>query len=192
MVDVLNGRGDETRWGVPVQHPYDPRAYEDADFEETMRRLRTPWLLISGAAPELASHATVAVEQFRLVSPENGNAHGKASKVGQLFWLRPVSGTRQELAFAAASSAPTRNLWALDNPAFRLVGQLKLNIQSGLLVFFVTEVVLREAERLRLHVWVGETEHRSEPFVPEPNAEVPVVQGVTPSAVEKVGAEVVA
>jgi len=186
---VLDDNGDESRWGFPLEDIYDPRGYEAEDFEDCLRALRTPWLLVSEAASTAGTASNVFV--LRPPGPENPTER-TSDKSGQLLWLQPrLAPPEMVAAFAAASEERKPGLWELDASAFRLVGRLKLNKQTGFLAFSVCEVELRLASRLRLVVRTAEAEYASEAFAPVLDTSVPIARGLAPSAVHQLGAEVV-
>lgn len=188
--EVLNDADEETRWGLTLEDMYDPRAYEPDYFDESLRALRTPWLLVSEAAGSAA-----ASNVFVLRRPEHRDAKPDSSRHagGQVLWMQPRYEPPEVRAFVAASAASKTGLWELDDTAFRILGRLKLHKPTGFLAFFVCEVELRDANQLRLVVRTHDAEeYLSDPFAPVADSQVPIVKGVTPSAVEKLGAEVIA
>jgi hypothetical protein len=190
---ALSGEVDNTRWGVALQHPDDPRARLDDEVEEALRRLRTPWLLLHAGDGETDE------EQTSDENPQPGE-HSREPEFqfpeqlerADLFWLAPVSEAQHEYALAAASS-PTapKELWALDHQALQLAGKLSVDWQVGVLIFVISSVRVQHAKRVRLHVVAAGKEYASEPFVPSEATTVPLAEGITTAQVDKLGAEVV-
>jgi hypothetical protein len=190
LLAALAGDVDDARWGVPIQHPDDPRSRLEHRFEETLRRLRTPWLLVHAADVD-DDHQVTHDAQLHDVVPRP-TPPGDRSKSCNVYWLAPVREQQHEFALAAASApSAKRNLWVLDRDAMRLVGKLAVDWDKGILVFVVRNVHILRDTRLRLHVVAAGREYSSEPFAPKQNARVPLARNITTAQVEKLGAEVV-
>ncbi len=189
--DVLNDSDDESRWGLALEDMYDPRAFESEYFEETLRALRTPWLVVSEAA---GSSAATTSNVFILRQPEHRVTKPDPGHGGDVYWGHQLVEPPEGLAaYAASTVAPKPGLWELDATAFRLLGKLKLHKPTGFLAFLVWEVELRQPHQLRLVVRTHEArEYVSDAFTPVADSEVPIAEGLTPSAVDKLGAEVIA
>jgi hypothetical protein len=185
LTAAFNGSLDERRWGAPLQHPADPRAFLGQELDEAFLRLRTPWLLVCEA--DDADEAARGPYLVRDVLPQPSETRPDAN----VFWLTPVEEPPPQLALAAASSAEqAKEFWALDSEDFKLVGRLHVDFAKGLLLFAIVSIELKRAKRLRLHlVAFGET-HESEVFAPEPDVEVPLAEQVPIEAVESIAAEV--
>jgi hypothetical protein len=194
LFSALAGEFDDARWGVPLQHPDDPRARLEPELDEALLRLRTPWLLVHDAGranePEDKASPRLYLIGAPDVSPPEGPHEFPSSHV---FWLQRLSDPSPELALVAASSSVAygRDLWAFKGPSFELQGTLDVDWDRGALVFFVTAVSLRRAARLRLHLFAAGKPYTSEPFVPAEDAEVELAQGPTKAEVDKLGAELV-
>lgn len=189
LLAALEGSADDSRWGIPLQGPADPRAWLDRDFECALLRLRSPWLLIREAG--LIADREGSKAWLRLV-PEPGESKPVGRESGKLHWLVPVKEPPQELALAAASTATRKpDVWRLDTDLVQLVGRLEVDWGKGLLVFFVSAATLRAAVRVRLRLFAHGEDHASELFVPAKNIKVALAQEVSKEAVEKLGAEVI-
>jgi hypothetical protein len=191
---ALAGDADEARWGVPLQHFDDPRARLDDQLEEALKRLRTPWLVLHDA-DDRDEQGGADNPGLHLVAPPSAPAPelSDESEPAGVFWLAPVSEPLHEFALAAAS-APTakKDFWAVEQEALKLVGKLDVDWQRGLLIFVISAASLHEqARRVRLHVRAAGKEYASEPFVPTEDTTVPLAEGLTKDAVDKLGAEVV-
>ena len=177
---------DERRWGAPLQHPYDPRAFLDPEFDEALLRLRTPWLMVCEAADDQAELALGP----RLVSDVEGRSKGEEAR-RNIFALKPLEEPPRELALAAASSLKNVNeFWELESEDVSLMGKLHVDFAKGLLLFAVVSVQLKAAKHVRLHLVASGETHESEPFLPEPNVEVLVAKQVPIEAVDSLEVEV--
>lgn len=185
---ALAGDADDARWGVPLQHPDDPRGRLDDELDEGLRRLRTPWLLLHDA-DDYDEETGDNNPGLHLVAhePERGDEPEHAG----VFWLAPVGEPLHEFALAAASS-PTakKHFWAVEREPLKLAGKLDVDWQKGLLIFVITTASLPHASRVRLHVVAAGKEYASEPFVPAEDTTVPLADGVMTAEVDKLGAEV--
>lgn len=187
LAAAFSGELDERRWGPPLQHPSDPRAFLDSELEEGLMRLRTPWLLMTELTDEPGERPLGPY----LVKDYPTNAENEVSQ-RSIFSLKPVFEPPRELALAAASSSPDiRELWELDSAQVKLVGKLHVDFAKGLLSFVVVSVQLKQAKRLRLHLVAFGDTHESAPFTPAPGVEVPLAEQVPIDAVESLVAEVV-
>jgi hypothetical protein len=193
LFTALAGGGDDTRWGVPLQHPHDPRARLDDQLEEALKRLRTPWLLLHDA-DDRNEQAGDDNPGLQLVAPSSAPEPelSDESEPAGVFWLAPVSEPLHEFALAAASS-PTakKDFWAVDRGALKLAGKLDVDWQKGVLIFVISAASLHHARRVRLRVVAAGKEYASEPFVPAEDTTVPLAKDVMKAEVEKLGAEVV-
>ena len=185
LTAAFSGELDERRWGPPLQHPSDPRAFLDADIEEGLARLRTPWLLLT----ELADESELSGGPYLVAAPsvtDVAQAHPD-----NIFSLEPFFERRHELALAAASSAvPRKELWVLDSPRLKLKGKLHVDFAKGLLSFVVLSVQLKQANCVRLHVVAFGGTHESRPFDPVEDASVDLADQVPIDAVESLAVEV--
>jgi hypothetical protein len=190
---ALADEADDARWGVPLQHPDDPRARLDDQLDEALRRLRTPWLLLHDA-DDYDEQPGDENSGLRLVAPETAPEPQLGDESGQagVFWLAPVSEPLHEFALAAASS-PTakKDFWAVEREALKLAGKLDVDWQKGLLIFVISRASLHHASRVRLRVVAAGKEYTSEPFVPAEDTTVPLAEGIMTAEVDKLGAEVV-
>ena len=187
LAAAFGGDLDDARWGVPLQHPGDPRAFLDPEYEEVLELLRTPWMLVSEVAAG-EGEQQIGPRLVPLASPEPG----RAKTATNVFTLHPVYQSRGELALAAASSAEDlKEHWELDSPEFKLVGSLRVDYDEGVLYFVVKNVELKTAKQLRLHLVAFGERHPSAPFAPAPDISVSLAKAVPIDAVESLEAEVV-
>jgi hypothetical protein len=186
LTAAFAGELDERRWGPPLQHPGDPRAFLDADLEEGLARLRTPWLLMTEMAEDGSEQAGGPHLVPAYSVTEEAEAHPD-----NLFSLRPLFESPRELALAAASSsAPLKELWVLDSPRLKLKGKLHVDFATGLLSFVVMSVQPKEAKTVRLHLVAFGDKHESPPFAPVAGTAVALADQVPIDAVESLVAEV--
>jgi hypothetical protein len=189
LLAALEGLADESRWGAPLQGPFDPRAWLDRNFECVLVRLRTPWLLIKEAGLVDGNESFRA--NLRLLTTKPDELH-YAHEAGEIYWLVPVKDPPHELALAAASAATRKpEVWKLDSPLVQLVGKLEVDWGKGVLVFLISAATLRAAVRVRLRLFAHGEDHMSEPFVPAKDVKVTLAPEVSSEAVEKLGAEVI-
>lgn len=185
---ALSGDADEERWGIPLQHPEDPRGRLDDELEHALERLRTPWLLLHDLNYE--EPADEQASEFPLDA--NLPDWGSVPRSGQsnIVWLAPVSES-QESAFAAASTpAAKKGFWVVERKDLTLVGKVDVDWQSGRLVFVISTASVPHAKRLRLHVMTTGGEYATEPFAPAEGRTVPLATGVITQEVVSLGAEV--
>ena len=187
LASAFNGTLDERRWGTPLQHPYDPRAFLGNDFDEAMLRLRTPWLIVS----EAANDAGTQVWGPRLVPAAPVESSEEDEPRVMLFTLKPLEAPPRHLALAAASTAaPANELWGLESADFTLVGKLHVDFAKGLLLFAVMSVQLRNAKRLRLHLLAFGEARASDVVLAEPGIDITLAEQVPIEAVKDIKAEV--
>lgn len=190
---ALAGEADDSRWGVPLQHPDDPRGRFDDEFEEALRRLRSPWLELRGAGVVEGQDDDSNPGIHLVAGDESSLSEVQDEPVSQhVFWLTPVAEPVHEFALAAASSAAThkKDFWVLDDNDIKLAGKLDVDWQKGLLMFLISATSLAQAARVRLHVLAAGKRYASEPFAAVKDAKIPLTEGLTKEAVERLGAEV--
>lgn len=189
LLSALAGDVNDARWGVPLQHADDPRGRLDDEFEQALRRLRTPWLLLHDVGD--SDEGTVADDDGQmhiasLVAPDLDEP-----SQAKVFWLTPVGREPSEFALAAASSATAEpGLWMVQRASFKLAGKLDVDWKRGLLVFIVSATSTRHAVRIRLFVSAAGRDYKSKFFVPATNTTVLLAEGVTTAEVDRLGVEV--
>jgi hypothetical protein len=189
LLAALEGMSEDSRWGTPLQDPFDPRAWLDRDFDSLLVRLRTPWLLIKQAG--LVERNDCSGAKLSLLTTQPSEFHD-APEPGEIYWLMPVKDPPHELALAAASAATRKSdVWKLDSPLVELVGKLEVDWGKGVLVFLINAATVRAAVRVRLRLFAHGEDHTSEPFVPAKDVKVALAPEVSSEAVEKLGAEVI-
>ena len=186
LTAAFDGELDERRWGAPLQHPYDPRAFLGEELDEAFLRLRTPWLLVCDSVDE----GEQSLGPYLVRDAPSESEHGKLP--ANVFSLQPMRDPPKELALAASSSpTPSREIWALDSDDVKLVGKLYLDYAEGVLFFVVQHVQLKAARRLRLHLIAFGQSHESAVFAAVPDIKVSVAKQVPIDAVEDIRVEVV-
>jgi hypothetical protein len=186
LTAAVSGGLDESRWGAPLQHPYDPRAFLGNEFDEAMLRLRTPWLMVCDAADGQGEQGLGP----RLVPPAPESSAEDEPR-GMLFTLKPLEASPRHLALAAAStSAHPSELWGLESEDVTLVGKLHVDFSKGLLLFAVMSVQLKHATRLRLHLVAYDKPRESDVVVAEPDIDITLAEQVPMEAVKDLKAEV--
>lgn len=189
LTAALEGSADESRWGVPLQGPFDARARLDDSIENGLKRLRTPWLIVQDHANE-CEDSDDAPRLTVLISPQAQPSQPEEHPY--VFWMSPQADAVHEHALAAASSEAKAKWWVVDHKQFTLHGRLDVEWGKGLLVFVVTTAELRTATRLRLLLIAANGKrYSSDPFKPARGATVALGEQLTDADVDQLGAEMV-